>query len=67
MTQQLRKAKIYMITDSKNVDSKNEVKCMIKDNKSQRSKVIQFNDFKKQSASAQAKSALMEQAKQLGW
>ncbi|HAS6225378.1 hypothetical protein [Vibrio cidicii] len=56
-----------MITDSKNVDSKNEVKCMIKDNKSQRSKVIQFNDFKKQSASAQAKSALMEQAKQLGW
>ncbi|MGO2160235.1 MAG: hypothetical protein ACTH4J_07195 [Vibrio toranzoniae] len=67
MAQQLRKAKTYMIIDYKNVDPKNEVKCMIKNNKSQKSKVIQLNDFKKQSASAQAKSALMEQAKQLGW
>lgn len=67
MAQQLRKAKTYMIIDYKNVDPKNEIKCMIKNNKSQKNKVIQLNDFKKQSASAQAKSALMEQAKQLGW
>ncbi len=67
MAQQLRKAKTYMIIDYKNVAPKNEVKCLIKNNKSQKNKVIQLNDFKKQSASAQAKSALMEQAKQLGW
>lgn len=67
MMQQLRKAKIYMIIDYKNFDPKNEVKCMIKNNKSQKNKIIQLNEFKKQSASAQAKSALMEQAKQLGW
>ncbi|ELA7931557.1 MULTISPECIES: hypothetical protein [Vibrio harveyi group] len=67
MAQQLRKAKTYMIIDYKNVDPKSEVKCLIKNNKSQKNKVIQLNDFKKQSASAQAKSALMEQAKQLGW
>ena len=67
MAQQLRKAKTYMIIDYKNAKSKNDVKHTLKRNSPQKTKVIQFNDVKKQSASAQAETALMEQAKQLGW
>ncbi|EHY0935592.1 hypothetical protein Q5N41_14250 [Vibrio cholerae] len=56
-----------MVIDYNEKKSKNDVKHLIDKDQSNKTKVIQFTEVKKKSASVQATRALLEQAKQLGW
>lgn len=67
MARQLRKAKTIWLLITTKKKSKNDVKHLIDKDQSNKTKVIQFTEVKKKSASVQATRALLEQAKQLGW